>query len=387
MKKVLQIANYMYPAVGGIGQTTLNIADALSKDGIEQKILCFNCNAKMDHWETHQRETVTELIDGVEIIRCGVFANVFSQSLSFNFGKVLKRVLNEFDPDVVIFQYPNPLMSFHLLQNKGKRFKLIVFWNSDIVKQKGIRLLFRKQNFDLLKRSWKVIATSPDYIKGSVYLRKAGDKCVIIPCCIREDHLALTKEIKTKADRLRKSGKIICFALGRHVTYKGFRYLIEASRYLDDRFLIIIGGEGPLTGKLKSMARGDRKVRFTGRLSEEALKMYYHACDIFCFPSITKNEAFGMALADALYFGKPAVTFKIEGSGVGYVNLNGITGIECENRNAKQYAGALLKLADDRELRRRLGENARKRAETKFLYQQFKEAMSELIDQCEADQI
>ena len=87
MKKVLQIANYMYPAVGGIGQTTLNIADALSKDGIEQKILCFNCNAKMDHWETHQRETVTELIDGVEIIRCGVFANVFSQSLSFNFGK------------------------------------------------------------------------------------------------------------------------------------------------------------------------------------------------------------------------------------------------------------------------------------------------------------
>ena len=45
---------------------------------------------------------------------------------------------------------------------------------------------------------------------------------------------------------------------------------------------------------------------------------------IFCFPSITRNEAFGIALAEAMYCGKPAVTFTIEGSGVNFVSLDGV---------------------------------------------------------------
>ena len=62
------------------------------------------------------------------------------------------------------------------------------------------------------------------------------------------------------------------------------------------------------------------------------------ACDVFCFPSVTKNEAFGIALAEGMYFGKPAVTFTIPGSGVNYVNLDGVTGIECKNADCKDYA-------------------------------------------------
>lgn len=53
---------------------------------------------------------------------------------------------------------------------------------------------------------------------------------------------------------------------------------------------------------------------------------------MFAFPSVTKNEAFGVALAEAMYCYTPAVTFTIEGSGVNWVNLNGITGIEVSQR-------------------------------------------------------
>lgn len=95
--------------------------------------------------------------------------------------------------------------------------------------------------------------------------------------------------------------------------------------------------------------------------------------DIYCFPSITKNEAFGLALAEGMYFEKPAVTFTITGSGVNYVCLNGKTGIEVENRNVEKYAEALMELASDNELRKKYGREGRKRVKENFLYKQYSE--------------
>ena len=97
------------------------------------------------------------------------------------------------------------------------------------------------------------------------------------------------------------------------------------------------------------------------------------ACDIYCFPSITKNEAFGLALADAMYYEKPAVTFTIPGSGVNYVSLDGVTGIEVENRNVEKYAEALKKLSTDKELRDQYGKAGKKRVIENFLDSQFRE--------------
>ena len=58
---------------------------------------------------------------------------------------------------------------------------------------------------------------------------------------------------------------------------------------------------------------------------------------------------------------KAPVTFTIPGSGVNYVSINGVTGIEVPNRDVKAYATAMTKLADDKELRDRYGKAARKR--------------------------
>lgn len=184
---------------------------------------------------------------------------------------------------------------------------------------------------------------------------------------------------KTEEIRRENCGKIICFAVGRHVPYKGYEYLIKASKYLDDRFRIFIGGKGPLTDDLKAQAAGDEKITFLGRVSDEDLIAYYQAMDIFCFPSITKNEAFGIALAEAMYFGKPAVTFTIPGSGVNYVCPNGKTGIEVPNRNVKAYAEALTKLADDSNLRERLGTAAKMRVKENFLYAQFQKSIRSIL--------
>lgn len=381
--KVLQISNYFYPNIGGIEQVARDIANALSEeDGIEQKIICFNETAHAGPYRCKRAETVHEIVDGVEVIRCGCITKKASQSISLTFGRELKKVMAGFQPDVVIFHYPNPFQTVFLRRYLKKNIKLIVYWHLDIVKQKTLRKLFYGQTIRLLERADRVIATSPLYIDGSSFLRRYRYKCQVIPNCICESRLVVTQEIQDRAEQIRaeNAGKVICFGVGRHIPYKGFEYLIRASECLDDRFRIFIGGKGELSDALKAQAAGDDKIVFLGRVSEEELIAYYIAMDIFCFPSITKNEAFGIALAEALYFGKPAVTFMIPGSGVNYVNLSGVTGIEVPNRDVATYANALKKLAEHPELREKLGNAGRKRAEDLFSSERFAENITGLIE-------
>ena len=132
--------------------------------------------------------------------------------------------------------------------------------------------------------------------------------------------------------------------------------------------------------ELQAQCEGNNKVKLLGRISDKELNAYYLASDIISFPSITKNEAFGLALAEGMYFGKPAITFTIPGSGVNYVNLDGVTGIECPNRDVKAFAEAMMKLKNDPELRHTLGENARQRVIDNFLYSTYRQSINGLID-------
>ena len=344
MKKILQISNYQYPHIGGIEQVARDIADSLLDDKeIEQKMICFNEDAQDGNYLCHRKETMHDSVDGVEVIRCGCFAKVASQSLSFTYPSELKKVLKDFGPDIVILHYPNPFVSSFLLPMLPKITKFVLYWHLDITKQKILGKLFHGQTLHLLERADKVIATSPNYVDGSPYLSQFRAKCEVIPNCIRMERLTPTAAIYKKAELIRKEneGKILCFGVGRHVPYKGFTYLVKASKLLDDRFRIYIGGKGELTQSLKEEAKDDPKIQFLGRVSDEDMIAYYLACDIFCFPSITKNEAFGIALAEGMYFANPAVTFTIPGSGVNYVNLADVTGIECPNGDVRAYANAL----------------------------------------------
>ncbi len=372
--KILQIPNYIYPHIGGIEQTARDILNALaSREDIEQRVICFNDGS---------RKNVFDEVDGVKVTRCGTVAKLFSQSVSLSYGRLLKRTVKEFKPDLIIFHYPNPFVAHYLLKAiKKSGCKLIVWWHLDITKQKILGKLFDGQSKRLLNRADRVIATSPNYVKGSKFLGEVIDKCTVIPSCINEKRFVMTDEDFRRRDGLRaeNSGKTILFAMGRHVGHKGFDYIVRASKELGEDFKIFIAGEGDKTKELKKLAAGDGKIVFLGKISDADMRLYMSACDIFLFASLTKHEAFGLALAEAMYFGKPAVTFTIEGSGVNYVSLNGVTGIEVENGNQAAFTRAIKTLAADEVLREKYGSAAKARVEENFLFGTFAENVSALI--------
>lgn len=295
---------------------------------------------------------------------------------------MLKGVFDSFNPDIVIFHYPNPFVGHYLLKYIPDTARLAVYWHLDIVKQKLLGKFFVSQNKRLIKRANLLIATSPEYVEGSPYLSAVSGKCKVVPNCINEGRMQLSDRAFEIAKDIRQKneGKIICLAVGRHTEYKGFKYLIRAAHELDERFEVFITGKGEETEKLKREAGDDKKIHFVGMVDDDELKAYLFAMDIFCFPSITKNEAFGLALAEGMYYGKPAVTFTIPGSGVNYVCLNGENGIEVANRDVKAYAKAMMKLADDAELREKYGISGQKRVVENFLNSRFKENIHAVID-------
>lgn len=384
MRKVLQISKYYYPFLGGTEQVARDIAKALKHyEDVEQKIICFNEDAKVDGYVNHHEETVREEVDGVEVIRCGYVAKYASQALSTSYSKELKKVINGFDPDLIILHYPNPFVTYFLLRYIQPYCKLVVYWHLDITKQKILKHFFNGQNKKLIARSSKILGATPVHVNESAYSEIMGDKKYVLPYAIDEKRLVISDgEIKVAMEiRKKYEGKILGFFIGRHVPYKGLQYLLEASACMrGDKMHFLIAGTGELTQELKTLSANDSKVEFVGRVTDSQWRSYLYACDIFCFPSITRNEGFGLAQAEAMYYGKPVVTFTIPGSGVNFVNQSGVTGIECPNSDSKAYADALLKLANDPDLRQKMGDAGRQRVLDNFTEAQFVKNVGKLLD-------
>lgn len=340
--KILQISTYYPPHFGGIEQLAYDFTRILTKQGNEVKVICFNGD----------RQTVKDVYQGIEIIRVGYKLKFASQAISLVYLFELKKVLNEFKPDVIHIHLPNPLIATYLLMLRPKC-HVTLHWHSDIVKQKKMKLLYGPFEKALIKRGERIVTTTKVYAENSESIKNYLNKVYVIPSPINETILGAISESEAKQINQIKEkykNKKIVFFIGLHREYKGLRYLVDSAQYLTDEYIVVIAGKGPLTEELKQKTKelNLQNIVFIGRISDDEKKIYLYASDIYAFPSITKNEAYGLALVEALFCGLPAVTFTIKGSGVNYVNQDGITGIEVHDFDAKKYAQALMNVSKEK---------------------------------------
>ena len=370
MKRILHIPNYYNPHIGGIEKTCEDIVNSL-KDKYEQRVICFK----------DELHSVEDVVEDVSVVRVGCQIKVASQSLAYSYKRLLKKEFEEYKPDIVIFHYPNPYVAHYLLPllKKNQNVKFVLWWHLDITKQKIIGKLFDHQNKSLLECADKIISTSDLYAKNSKFLPNYLNKVEIIPSCVSLRNVDKDELVK-KIDEIKNANvdKKVVFAFGRHVEHKGFQHLIDAAR-IHPEYNYYLGGSGKYSDKLKELAKGLDNFKFLGKLDDITLEAYLYQSDVFAFPSLTKAEAFGLALAEALMHGLPAVTFTIEGSGVNYVSLNNVTGLEVENGNSKALAEAINKILTDDKLREEFATNAKNRAYELFSFDAFKNKVLDTI--------
>ena len=111
------------------------------------------------------------------------------------------------------------------------------------------------------------------------------------------------------------------------------------------------------------------------------MRQYLHAADIFAFPSNTKAEAFGIALAEAMYCNCAPVSHTIEGSGVNWVSVDKETGIVVPLNDVKGLAEAIDTLIADDDLRLRYAEAARQRIIENFTREKAVAAMNSIYEE------
>lgn len=348
--KILHVGKFYSPIEGGIEAINKIVVETLR--GHSQRIITFNKG----------HNTIEEDVDATPITRSATSGIINSQPLSFRYFWDLRRILKNYRPDIVHFHYPNPLVAFYLMLLLKKTTKLIVHWHSDVVAQRVMAKIISPLEKYLLKKATVVIATSEDYKNYSNLLRSCKEKVVIIPCSINERNFVVEQSDISKITTIKDefNNLPIVLFVGRHVEYKGLKYLLEAEKYVTSDCVFVIGGAGPLTEELKAKYLSER-IKWIGRIPDSELKYYYNSAEILAFPSITRNEAFGVVLAEAMYCGKPSVTFTIEGSGVNWVSPHMVSGLEVENGNVIKFAEAIDTLLSNGDLRKELGKNGHER--------------------------
>ena len=370
--RVLHISKYYFPYLGGVESICKYLVERMPQH--ITSVVCFNS----------QRKNAVDEVNGHRVYRVGILLNIARQALSLSYRNGLQWAILAEKPDVIQFHWANPFPAILLRLVMPKDVKLVLHWHMDIIRQWYLYWAVRPWEKWLIKRADHIVVTSPQYRDGSKPLKKVKEKVRIVPNSIDESVFELQAEDEKRIQELRAlyDGKPIVFFMGRHTKYKGLRHLIEAEQYMRSDCVIVIGGKGPLTESLKALAkkRNSTRIHFIGRLSDDDLRCYLYAASIFAFPSVTKNEAFGVALAEAMYCYTPAVTFTIKGSGVNWVNLDGVTGIEVPQvgNQDKAYAEALDTLVVDTNLQKEYSIAAHKRVADNFLIKHMVEAMEKV---------
>lgn len=357
-KIIVHFGKFYSPDKGGIETVTASIATGSVKAGHFVTVVCFskylNCSPK------------GQFCSGVKVFRYKPLLILSSQPIGFQY--FFKCIQLAHRSEIVHLHAPNMLAALCCLF-LPKKVRLIVHWHSDVINKGILGFLFQPLEKFILKRAHSIIATSLNYASFSSALKKFLPKIKIIPIGIKDR--PYSDESKTLPKHLEEfiTNKKVILSVGRLVSYKGFSSLINAVKEINTDSVVVIVGDGPDKKKLLSLIENNLvsdRILLTGILSDEHLSTLFTRAYIYCLPSTTRAEAFGVVLLEAMSYGIPVVATEIEGSGVPWVNKHGVSGFNVLVNNSTSLADAINNIIYSQSLHDFLSRGARDRFMNSF---------------------
>ena len=208
-----------------------------------------------------------------------------------------------------------------------------------------------KKAYELFKEKYKV--------DRNVYIVPTG---IEVERFYREKNKKLDINKKREKLGIKKDDFVILF-VGRIASEKNIEFLLSSMKGLveeQSKIKLLIVGDGPGLNEYKNYVnKNDIKdnVIFTGKVPWDSIVDYYLISDVFSTASRTETQ--GLTVIEAMAASLPVVAIKDESfTGTIIDNLNGLI-----FRNRKEYKKCILSLYNDKELHKKLSNQARISAE------------------------
>lgn len=211
----------------------------------------------------------------------------------------------------------------------------------------------------LMRKVRKFLVCST-YVKKD-FKKRTGFDSKVIPYGINFKKFKRREKDKSLIKKLGVKGKIILISVGRLSPQKGFRYLIKTLKEVKKKrkdFKLLLIGDGEERENLEKLCKKlnlEEEITFLGKIPHKILPKYYHLADIFVLPSL--YESFGIVFLEAMASQLPIISTNT--AAIPEI-VSKEVGILVNPKNIAELKKAIIKLMNDKRLRKRMGEKGEK---------------------------
>jgi len=367
--KILIPSDLHYPMINGVASFSRTLAQGLAARGHEVVVIAPSQTGKR-----HKEIDVNHVIYRTASVQFAPYQNV---RISPTPGREVKKIIEDFDPDVIHIQM---LMWIGQAAMKigNKKGIPIVSTNHAMPENlmdnvKLLAPLARPINY-MLKEYGARFHSKSDYVtlptQSAIDMFNATDK-VSVPMEAVSNGIDLARYHPGKPGaeiyerfKLPQDKPIVTY-VGRLDVEKHLFALIAAfarvRKALDAHLMIV--GDGQDVMNLKELAREAGiydAITFTGRVSEEDKYLLHQIGTVFVMPSPMELQS--IATLEAMASGQPVVA--IDAGALGELCQDGRNGVLCEKDNDEEIAAGIIKIITNPGLRTQYGAESLKIAET-----------------------
>lgn len=369
-KTVLFVAPYYPPHSGGLERYVSEIVKNIDKEVWSPVVLT----------TSEEGHDVQEVFEGCAVHRLAYDFQVSNTPFSFQWFLKIRYLLKDVQPDIVNIHMPVPGIGDVVTLLLLRKIPLVVTYHGESMR-KGIPIadmvVWLYEHLPLryiLHRARHIVCSSDSIRLGFLHAYKHKSS-TIFP--------GVDTNIFVPNETIKHTKPTVLFVggLGAGDAHKGLLLLIKSLKKVRKAVPtveLVVVGDGTRRSfyekKVVEYGLGDH-VRFLGRLHGGALVEEYQKAHLFVLP--TKNESFGMVIAEAMATGLPVVSTRV--GGVPLLVDAGVTGELVEAGDGKALTREIITFLTDPEKSTTFGTAGRKKVSVGFSWTQRAEAYASLF--------
>ncbi|MEK7211343.1 MAG: glycosyltransferase family 4 protein [Patescibacteria group bacterium] len=328
-KTILIITQRFYPdTFGGSGRVVWEQGRDLAARGYRVIVVAPRSRSNLLPEDT---------IDGMHVFRYqgSSWQKFFGQSfVDLTAGRrEIQKIGEKFSVDLVILHHTFPAAAYYKT-DISKKLPAIYIFHASLYRELKVEGLTRKirptffarivafflgqiakkKEAEIFHRVKKILVFS-DFSRRVLAETYPGaeDRVQKISGGVHESYLLSAETREAACEKLNLPfDRPILFVVRRLTPRMGLQNLISAIGIITDErqdVLLLIAGDGPLCFELKKLIQKNKleaNARLLGKITDEELRLYYRAADVFILPTLV-YEGLGLATLEALASGLPVL--------------------------------------------------------------------------------